>query len=128
MTEARSEDLSDLSIEDLHAEVRWLRAEVAALRQSLSDQTSQGDSEGERAAALESALLALPVGVAIYDAQDRLVLKNNRFQLYDDTGERDPPGTPFLRTRPSKRQERSQPHATALKRSSRRSKALTAAR
>ena len=38
----------------------------------------------------------MPVGIAVYDPEDRLIIKNNRFQLYDQTGERDRPGTPFV--------------------------------
>lgn len=79
----------------LKSEARRLRAEVAALRQALAERDNPATDMAARATALETALLALPVGVAVFDANDRLVIKNNRFQLYDATGERDRPGTRF---------------------------------
>jgi signal transduction histidine kinase len=80
---------------ELETEVRRLRAEVAALRQALAARDDPAFDASARATALETALLALPVGVAFFDADDRLVIKNNRYQLYDATGERDRPGTRF---------------------------------
>jgi hypothetical protein len=79
----------------LEGETRRLRAEVAALRQALATRDDPASDWATRATALETALLALPVGVAVFDSDDRLVIKNNRFQLYDATGERDRPGTRF---------------------------------
>jgi signal transduction histidine kinase len=76
-------------------EIRQLKAEVAALRQALAARSGGDHGVSTREAALEKAILALPVGVAVFDDQDRLVIKNNRYQLFDQTGERDRPGTSF---------------------------------
>jgi signal transduction histidine kinase len=80
---------------DLQAENQRLRAEVAALHQALAARDEARSGLDSRAKVIETALLALPVGVAVFDADDRLVIKNNRFQLYDAKGERDRPGTQF---------------------------------
>jgi hypothetical protein len=72
-----------------------LRAEVAALHHVLAARDEVQSGLDNRAKVIETALLALPVGVGVFYADDRLVIKNNRFQLYDSKGERDRPGTPF---------------------------------
>ena len=81
--------------ESLETENRQLRAEVTALRQAIAAREATTTEVSAREIALEAALLALPVGVAVFDPEDRLVVKNNRFQLFDSKGERDRPGTPF---------------------------------
>jgi signal transduction histidine kinase len=85
----------ETSESDLRAENLRLRAEVAALHHALAARDEVKIDLDRRAKVIETALLALPVGVAVFDADDRLVIKNNRFQLYDAKGERDRPGTPF---------------------------------
>ncbi len=79
----------------LETENRQLRAEVTALRQTIAAREASTTAISAREIALEAALLALPVGIAVFDADDRLVIKNNRFQLFDSEGKRDRPGTPF---------------------------------
>jgi two-component system cell cycle sensor histidine kinase PleC len=85
----------DATKESLETENRQLRAEVTALRQAIAAREATTTEVSAREIALEAALLALPVGVAVFDPEDRLVVKNNRFQLFDSKGKRDRPGTPF---------------------------------
>lgn len=85
----------DATKASLETENRQLRAEVTALRQAIAAPEATTTRVSAREVALEAALLALPVGIAVFDAEDRLVVKNNRFQLFDSEGKRDRPGTSF---------------------------------
>ena len=85
----------EMSRDELVAEVRSLRAHQATLRHLTDLRDIDEDSARRRLAALERALAALPVGFMLLDADDRIVLKNNRFIMFDQFGERDRPGTTF---------------------------------
>ena len=84
-----------LSRAELIEEVRRLRAESGDSRQGGDLDGSEPESAAKRLARLEAAILAMPVGFMLCDENDRLVIKNNRFQLHDSRGERDRPGTSF---------------------------------
>lgn len=80
---------------DLVREVRHLRGQAAALGQLSDPSALDENSARRRLLLLEQALAKLPVGFVLFDAEDRLVFKNNRFQLFDSKGERDRPGVTF---------------------------------
>ena len=91
----RPTDPSRMTREALVKEVRRWRADSAVACHLTDVSNLDEDSARRRLAILENALAFMPVGFGLYDADDRLVFKNNRFQLFDDRGERDRPGTCF---------------------------------
>ena len=94
-TESRPKDPEAMARDELIAELRCLRAESAA-RAHLTDIGKIDEATASRRLAiLEEAIAELPVGFMLFDEDDRLVLKNNRFQFYDSQGQRDRLGTSF---------------------------------
>ena len=91
----RPADPEAMSRADLVDEVRRLRAESASRNHLSKVADLDEESTKRRLAHLEAAIAAMPVGFALFDNQDRLILKNNRFMFHDSSGERDRPGTTF---------------------------------
>ena len=94
-TESRPVDPEALSREELAQEVRRLRAELAARAHMTVIDSIDEATASRRLAALEDAIAAMPVGFVLFDQNDRLLFKNNRFQFYDSDGMRDRLGTSF---------------------------------
>ena len=94
-TESRPVEPEALSREELAQEVRRLRAELAARAHMTVIDSIDEATASQRLAALEDAIAVLPVGFVLFDQNDRLLFKNNRFQFYDSEGMRDRLGTSF---------------------------------
>ena len=92
---SRPPDPEDMGKAELVDEVRRLRSEAAAQRHLTNVADLDEESTKRRLALLESAIAAMPVGFMLFDSQDRLVIKNNRFLCHDIHGQRDRPGTTF---------------------------------
>ena len=94
-TGSRPADPEAMTKSELVRELRQLRAELAARAHMTAIESIDEATASRRLVALEEAIAVMPVGFMLFDANDRLVFKNNRFVLYDSQGIRDRLGTTF---------------------------------